>query len=465
MEPTLQWLNLCGRGGWVDAALRDFGVRGDVDFVPLDNWLRVIGPGYDITLGPDRAANETQLRTAFPTESRTIQRLLRDAAAFARFDPPAGGFGPASLLARLAYVSRILPALPGLARYRSLTVEQGVARLFRNPDLRSFIFSLVPRPEASFLTTLFLLSGAPAWLPKGGASALVEACVTAFRRAGGEIALSTPVAKIIVEGGGATGSASPDKRVTGVLTGGGERLTVPVVVSAADLMTTAYRLVDPSDWPHDHPAGLRDRPVTSSVFSVWAGVNLDLRSLGHRTGRILFNPVGDPAVLAGHDPQECSLWMTLHSLDDPSVAPAGHGTVLIQAALPYEYRDCWGTLGSDRREVYRSLPAYQAIKEETAAALISSAERVIPGLGAHIVCRDVFTPLTIERVTGNYRGSGHGWLQTPERVMGLGLGPARYLTPIGGLYQCGHWVDLGGMPSVIQSGRAVARVVLRDRPR
>lgn len=84
VEQSMQYLMLCDDGDWVDTALRDLGVRDLIDFKPLDTFLRIIGPDYDVTLTLDRDHTEAEMIRQFPTEARTIHRLLEDASLMIR---------------------------------------------------------------------------------------------------------------------------------------------------------------------------------------------------------------------------------------------------------------------------------------------------------------------------------------------------------------------------------------------
>ena len=81
----------------------------------------------------------------------------------------------------------------------------------------------------------------------------------------------------------------------------------------------------------------------------------------------------------------------------------------------------------------------------------SISEKVmLPGLSKAIEVREVGTPLTNLRYTGNYRGAIYGWDQTldnsePRRVP--------HATPIKNLYLAGAWTRPGGgYSAVLESG-------------
>lgn len=66
---------------------------------------------------------------------------------------------------------------------------------------------------------------------------------------------------------------------------------------------------------------------------------------------------------------------------------------------------------------------------------------------------DVATPLTFERITGNWKGSITGWKLTPE------LATTKILKTLPGLdnfWMVGHWVMAGGgLPVGVSTAREV----------
>ena len=443
VERTLQYLMLCEDGGWVDAALRELGVREALDFKPLDPFMRVIGPAYDVTITSDPAQVEDTLALQFPSDAPVVRRVLRDASVFRRFRPPSEPSDLMSTSKKAMMLWRMSPAVPALLRYARLTVREGVA-MFRDPSLRALIFSLVPRPNASFLATLYMLSLNRAYLPRsGGAGALVNALLSALLQSGGEVLLGARAVKILVSGGKASAVRLSD----------GREFAARVVVSNADARLTFKEMVGLPHVSQGFLDGLLRKEVSPSTFSAWLGVDVDLRSLGHTVGRVIYNPVDDLLDLDGLNPRKRSLSINMFSLDDPGVAPPGHHTVLVETSLPYDYLGCWGA-GPNRERGAR----YLDVKNTVADAVIGSAERVLPGLSRHILERDVATPLTLERYTLNHRGAIHGWLQTPQNVLSLG----RSRSPVPGLYCVGHWAGPMGMHSVIHSGQNAADVIIRD---
>ncbi len=77
--------------------------------------------------------------------------------------------------------------------------------------------------------------------------------------------------------------------------------------------------------------------------------------------------------------------------------------------------------------------------------------------------RDVATPLTWERYTGNWRGSFEGWLITKETFPPFHM--SKTLPGLKDFYMAGQWVEPGGgVPTAAMSGRNVIQILCkRDR--
>ena len=73
------------------------------------------------------------------------------------------------------------------------------------------------------------------------------------------------------------------------------------------------------------------------------------------------------------------------------------------------------------------------------------------------------TPATLVKYTSNYRGAMYGWASTKDQV---GVDVPGEIEGIQGLFHVGHWSDVptghSGVATVVASGRAVARRVLKN---
>ena len=128
---------------------------------------------------------------------------------------------------------------------------------------------------------------------------------------------------------------------------------------------------------------------------------------------------------------------------DPSFAPPGK-TVLTSAI--FTSHDHWKSLEGNR-------DAYEAEKECVAQAYLRALEQVWPGISKDVEMINVATPLTFERITGNWKGSITGWKLTPEQS---GIAMSRTLPGLENFWMVGHWIfPGGGLPAGVSTGREV----------
>ena len=94
--------------------------------------------------------------------------------------------------------------------------------------------------------------------------------------------------------------------------------------------------------------------------------------------------------------------------------------------------------------------------EEVVAAL----DRRYPGLAAHVEMRDVATPMTFERYTGNWKGAYSGWLTSAETIT---MVMNKTLPGLANFYMAGQWVMPGGaLPNALMSGRYVTQIICNE---
>jgi len=237
--------------------------------------------------------------------------------------------------------------------------------------------------------------------------------------------LNSSVTKIEVEHGRATGIALSD----------GTRIRAKAVISNADLKHTFLQLVDQHDLPADFRARIEAAQPAASAFMVHLGVD--------------FVPDNKPAV---HVFGELSFGIETLSLVDPAAAPPGHSTVGIIALVPHAESERWfPSESADDWKEWRHSSAYAERKAELGNRLIAAAERVIPGLSRHIVCRDDASPVTYALFDRTSDGAIYG-ISRAGRLRGA-------KSPIRGLAVAGSATHGPGVEAAVISG-AFAAVAL-----
>jgi phytoene dehydrogenase-like protein len=285
----------------------------------------------------------------------------------------------------------------------------------------------------------------------GGMGAITQAMASAARKFGAEIRTASPVGRILVRNGRATGVALED----------GTEISAKVVVSNADPKRTFLGLVEPKQLPEDFRraiAGIKmDGPCAkvNFVLSEEPRVNGMPREF-EKSQRALFTLVPslefaercyDIAKL-GEIPEELWVDCVVASNVDPSLAPEGkHVMTCFIQYVPYRLKK--GTWDENREllgdRVVRKIGEYA------------------PNVPGSVVARQVLTPLDLERTYGLTEGNiFHGDLNLEQLFfMRPVAGFAQYRTPVEGLYLCGAGTHPGGGVTGAP-GHNAARRVLKD---
>ncbi|NLJ84922.1 MAG: NAD(P)/FAD-dependent oxidoreductase [Firmicutes bacterium] len=444
-EPALQWLIGCHSSGSISTCREELGLN--LSFRQLDPFSRQMGPGFDILLSSDVAEWTEKLCELFPNDREAIERLVADAIKLFR-RLPSTPKKPQEMLTRWEKLKIGLAGLRNtklLGKYAGLSIQDLLVQEFKDPQLRTFFYSLCPVGEASallLLTTIGWVRERHLYYPVGGGQGLVDALRQAVEEHGGEVRCGAEVVGILVEGDSAIGVKLVD----------GEEIRSDFVVAACDAMRLYGQLVPEGAVPEYVLEDLSALEPWPSYFQISLGVDDSVTKLAAWHHHITYCP----ALIDAMDSEDPTQWLISivdHSLADNLHAPTGYRSIAVGAQVSFEYRQRWQTISEMRG------PEYTALKEDVAAALLTSAERVLPGLRDRITMATVATPITYRRYTGNWKGAKRGWLPTPETFSHI----KRETTALPRLYQCGHWyVHSGSMAGAMQSGKNVALFILRD---
>ncbi|QEY31068.1 FAD-binding protein [Synechococcus sp. RSCCF101] len=323
---------------------------------------------------------------------------------------------------------------PRLAALRGSFGPMARARL-RDPfllhwvEMLCFLISGLPldQTSAAAMVTLFgewFEPAATLELPVGGSQAVADALVRGIRRHGGALRCGAPVERILVR----------DGRATGVQLSSGDCLAARQgVVSNASPWDTIRLLEEPGDWGRQ----LSQTPACSS-FLHW---HVGLRGEGLESLPVHHVWVGD--WQRPIDAERNMLVLSMPSLLDPSLAPAGHH--VLHAYTPAnEPWHLW-------RDLEPGSAAYEALKQERGGLLRQVLGRVVPDLEERLVLELQGTPRTHQRYLRVHQGS-YG------PALGADRGPFPFgRTPIRGLRLAGAGVFPGiGVPPVAVSGAIAA---------
>jgi prolycopene isomerase len=418
-------------GGVVYGLLRLLGVADDCQFHKLEPFFSVVFPGLrmDIPTGPEYLDAHVE---QFPAERAGLRKWMRASNLVTREAlrlPP--DLSPQQLAGA--------PDLPLHRRYADATVADVLDEHLTDPRLKAVLTALwpyvgVPPSRASYplwapMISTFVQIGAT--YAVGSFQKMVNAMAASLTANGGEVLLRTTVRRILTEGG----------RVTGVKLDNGQQVAAGTVISNGDPLQTFEELVGVEAVDPDYLRRIRSSAPSLSAAVMFLATDLDLagRGLAHET--FLFDDWDHDEtyrrVLAG---EPSGLAVTIPTLADPSLAPAGQHVLTVTSLLHYDAVGSWR----------QAKPAYERM-------LMDKLEAFIPGIGERIRFSEGATPRTMERYTLNVEGSAYGWEPTPEQSCANRL-PHR--TPVEGLYLSSHWTRPGGgLLPVLVSGIETTELV------
>jgi len=289
-------------------------------------------------------------------------------------------------------------------------------------------------------------------LPVGGSGALSEALASCIRDNGGTIAVSTPVKSIKVGGG----------EVKGVILANGEEIRASkAIVSNLNVKQLFLQMLRGEDLPAGFQTKVSKlRHSRYSYLNCFIALNEAPKYAAgpevNRTASVAITPYREEMLRALDDiiygvPRALLPFATVHSLEDPTRAPAGKQALSLLHFAPYSLKE-GGPTGWD------------TVKQKVADGVLNLARRHITNLTAeNILGSSVMSPLDIERynpamVQGDVLHIAHLPSQyfSDRPLPGWG----QYRTPVKKLYMCGASNHPGG--GVVGSGRTTAQVMMED---
>lgn len=413
------------------------------EMINHEEFMRVVGcDGRQFILYCDPRRLEEHMKELSPADTPLIEDLAQGIRQFTRFDMSVLQQKPRSLMGAADWVHfarHVLPFTMPLAKWGRLSARQ-LGEKFKDPLLRRALplaFGWGDIPVMVGLSLLAYMSLENAGFPAGGSLAFARAIEQRYLNLGGKIHYKSQVEKILVE----------NDRAVGVRLYNDEVHRADAVISAADGRGTIFDMLD-GEYANGHLRRTYDGrlPVHSQV-QVSLGVNRDLSHAPHWATYLL----PEPLLIAGEERQAIGI---KHYCFDPSLAPRGKSCVIVMLESDQSY---WQRIYGRR--------LYDMEQIQVCDIIIDHLETLYPGIGADVEVKDVATPLSYERYTGNWLGSTCGWLLTTDTMFMMVRGMRKTLPGLDNFYMVGQWVEPGGsLPLAAMSGRnAIQLLCHRDR--
>ena len=432
IDLCVHWLPGSGAGFFLHRYWNEIGLLEGRKFLPHDRYgvyHSKDGQVVNFYCDPDRL--EQHLLELAPQDAAAIHELAEGVRLGIRFQPPAKEQYEASPFAWMKFIFGMMPLLKDMQRWSKLTVKE-LAERFQSPLLRQALLTLYEPDFSVFymvLSQMGFLYRKEAAYPLGGSLPLALALEKRYKQLGGQVQYQTRVEKILVENGKAVGVRLED----------GTDQRADVVISAGDGRSAIFKLLEGKFTDPE----IRQRYETwqpfRSMIYVGVGVKRTFPNMPYSVEGNAFD-LPQPVVIAGEEHKMIPIRIRN---EDPAFAPAGKTVLTASVFTDHVF---WKALEGDRR-------AYEAEKAKVAQAYIEALEQVFPGISADVEMVDIATPLTFERITGNWQASITGWKLTPEQA---GISVPKTLPGLENFWMIGHWVyPGGGLPSGVVTAREV----------
>ena len=414
-----------------------------VDIVPVDPFYRIeFHDGRWFEYNGDEAETERRVAAFAPGDEHGYRRMIQHAKAI--FDK---GFTELSDRPFLKF-SDMLKVAPDLIRLQSYRTVYGFASKYvKDPMLRR-VFSFHPllvggnpfQTTSIYALIHYLERQWGVHYVMGGTGALVNAMGRLFRELGGCVRLSTPVTKIEVREG----------RATGVLLANGQRIEADAVVSNADIANT-YRKLIPSVARKKYTDGrLARMKYSMSLFVIYFGTSKQYPDVRHHTiilserYRELLHDIFNTKRLS----DDFSLYLHRPTCTDPGMAPAGCDSFYALIPVPNQ------ASGIDWRK--EAIPFRNRVMR-----LLD--ERYLPGLKEHLVTERIFTPLDFETTLDSYQGAGFSF--EPLFRQSAWFRPHNESEDVRNLFFVGAGTHPGaGVPGVLSSAKIAEKLICERLP-
>lgn len=454
------------------SVVRDMGLARRVEFLHPEPRLVALGvDGHALTFSSDIARTAESIRgfsakdaDVYPEFCATIQRLGGFLSGLMELTPPSIDAPSRGEMWQLLKVGKRFRALGRadnfrLLRWGPMAAADLVAEWFETDLLQAAIaargvFGTAQGPWSAGSGAVLLLNaaidsapGGSSVMVKGGPGALAKAMADAARDAGVTIRTDTAVARILVR----------DGKAAGVLLEDGHEIAATAVVSNADPRRTFLGLVDPVELDPSFLAKIRNYRCRGTVAKVHLALNTlpifrgvanpaDLQGRIHIAPGIDYLERSFDASKYGELPSDPYLDVTLPTLSDPSLAPAGKHVLSAHVQfVPYQLRNA---------------ESWDTARERLGALVVATLEKFAPGISGTVEASDVVTPVDLEQRYGISGGQIYHGEPALDQLFTMRpvLGWAQYRTPIEGLFLCGCGTHPGGGITAA-SGQNAAREI------
>ncbi|MCA9972494.1 MAG: NAD(P)/FAD-dependent oxidoreductase [Anaerolineales bacterium] len=436
-DGCLHYLFGSGEGQPFNQLWQELGAVQNRAFVDHEEFMRITDGQRTFVAYADPDRLEAHMKALSPADARLSEAFCDGIRQFTQFDMAMLQEKPRSLLTAEEWGQfglKVMPFAMPLAKWGRLTAVS-FGQKFQDPLLRRALPKMFGWPDIPMMVGMSVLAYMHthnAGFPVGGSLEFARAIERRYLALGGAIHYKSQVEKVLVE----------NDRAVGVRLYNDEIHRGDYVISAADGRGTIFDMLGGQYVDRGLRRTYDGRFRIHSQIQVSLGVNRDLTGTPHSVTYLL----DEPLLLAGEERDH--VWVKHYNFD-PTLAPAGKSCIVVMAESNQAY---WQRIYGRR--------LYDTEQLQVADVLLDFLETIYPGITADVEVKDVATPLSYERYTGNWLGSTCGWLLTDKTMLSMVQGMDKTLPGLQNLVLCGQWVEPGGsVPICAMSGRNAIQLI------
>ena len=432
-EGGIHWLSGSSPDTELHQLWKETGALNDSTRVFLhEPFMSVEWDGQAVNLYRDVKKTQESLSALSPADAPLLRRLVKDVKMFANMRMPIfdikGVKAQNPKRFKSSAILKMLPAFPMMGRLSKMSCKD-YAEQFSHPAIQRLLRFLGDDYSAiSLIATLSSLDSGDGGYPEGGSLAMTERMKKYFEELGGRLLLSTPVKKVNVENGAATG-----------ITLENGTLAADAVIVTQETIAAYEKLFDippNDDWLTD--VRKNTKPAVCTFVSL--GIKVEISQMPIPAWKLSV-----PIKYAGKE-----IWeLSFNNYAGYGYAPEGCSA--LTTAFMGDTYEFWKKAKEEGR--------YEDEKNRLADGISRAVCEKFPQAKGNIEVLDIATPLTYERYTGAHHGS---WMSITGPGEKMKMYPA-FLKDVSGLYFAGHrLVPPGGLPVALETGRKAAQMVCRQ---